>query len=64
MAATVHHGAYAALTDAYTATLQWIGENGLTVAGSPREIYLYSSQPVRQDDPSYVTEVQFPVLHQ
>jgi effector-binding domain-containing protein len=31
------------------------------VAGPNRELYLYCTVPVRQDDESYVTELQFPV---
>src|SRR6185369_7341730 len=29
--------------------------------GPDREVYLYNSQPVRRDDPSYITEVQYTV---
>jgi DNA-binding transcriptional MerR regulator/effector-binding domain-containing protein len=61
MASLVHHGAYNGLPDAYRVLLQWIGENGYRVAGPNRELYLYCTVPVRQDDESYVTELQFPV---
>jgi hypothetical protein len=46
---------------AHHAALKWIEANGYKVVGPNREVYLYNTNPVRQDDPSYVTEVQFPV---
>jgi effector-binding domain-containing protein len=61
MASLVHHGAYNRFSQAYTALLKWIEANGYRVAGPGRELYLYCTQPVRQDDESYVTEIQFPV---
>ncbi len=61
-ASIVHHGPFTTLTNAYNAVLKWIDENGYRVCGPEREIYIYTGKgPVRQDDPSYVTEVQFPV---
>jgi DNA-binding transcriptional MerR regulator len=61
-AAVVHHGSFATLPNAYKAVLKWIDENGYRICGPEREIYIYTGKgPVRQDDPSYVTEVQFPV---
>ncbi|HLI68900.1 MAG TPA: MerR family transcriptional regulator [Ktedonobacteraceae bacterium] len=61
MASVVHKGAYNKFSHAYEAVLRWIDANGYTVAGPNREVYLYCTQPVRQDDESYVTEIQFPV---
>ncbi len=61
MVATVHHGAYATINDAYQAVLKWIEANGYRIAGPSREVYLHNTMPIRQDDASYVTEVQFPV---
>lgn len=61
MASTVHHGSYATLNLAYDAALRWIETNGYKIVGPNRELYLYCTQPVRQDDESYVTELQFPV---
>jgi effector-binding domain-containing protein len=61
MASLVHHGAYNRFSQAYAALLGWIESNGYRVAGPGRELYLYCTQPVRQDDESYVTEIQFPV---
>lgn len=45
------------------AFLSWAQANGYRVAGPDREIYLYCGDgaKVRQDDASYVTEVQVPV---
>jgi effector-binding domain-containing protein len=61
MACVVHHGPYNSFDKAYHAALKWIESNGYKVVGPNREVYLYNTNPVRQDDPSYVTEVQFPV---
>ena len=61
MAVVVHKGAFNALSPAYTAVMQWIQANGYRVCGPSREIYVHTSDPVRQDDPSYVTEIQIPV---
>lgn len=61
VASVIHKGAYNQFTQAYEALLRWIEANGYTIVGPNREIYLECSQPVRQDDDSYVTEIQFPV---
>ena len=61
MASVIHKGAFNQFMQAYEALLQWIEANGYTVVGPNREIYLEISQPVRQDNDSYVTEIQFPV---
>jgi DNA-binding transcriptional MerR regulator/predicted transcriptional regulator YdeE len=61
MAATIHHGSYATIGDAHTAVIRWIEANGYRIAGPDREINLYNRMPIRQDDPSYVTEIQYPV---
>ncbi len=61
VASFVHKGAYNRLNQATEAIGQWIEANGYRIAGSNREIYLYCPEPVRQDDESYVTEIQFPV---
>jgi DNA-binding transcriptional MerR regulator len=62
MASTIHKGAYNTFRQAYKAIGKWIETNGYKTAGPPREIYLYCTQPVRQDDDSYVTEIQFPIV--
>jgi DNA-binding transcriptional MerR regulator len=61
VASLIHEGAYNRLTEAYDAVLRWIEANGFRVAGPFRELYLQCSTPVRQDDESYVTEIQVPV---
>jgi effector-binding domain-containing protein len=61
MASVVHKGAYNTFNRAYEAIGRWIETNGYKIVGPNREIYLYCTEPVRQDDDSYVTEIQFPV---
>jgi DNA-binding transcriptional MerR regulator len=61
MAATVHHGSYNTLGEAHEAILTWIEANRYRIVGPDREVYLYNAMPIRLDDPSYVTEVQYPV---
>lgn len=61
MASTIHHGSYASLDDAHQAVVTWIEANHYRIAGADREIYLYNRQPVRHDDPTYLTEVQYPI---
>jgi effector-binding domain-containing protein len=61
MASIMHNGSYQRLPEAYDSLLRWVAENGYQVAGPIRELYLKISMPVRQDDESYVTEIQVPV---
>jgi effector-binding domain-containing protein len=61
VASAIHSGSYRRLPEAYDALLRWVGTNGYQVAGPIRELYLQNSQPIRQDDESYVTEIQVPV---
>jgi DNA-binding transcriptional MerR regulator/predicted transcriptional regulator YdeE len=61
MAATVHHGSYETIGEAHVAVIRWIEANGYEIVGPDREINLYNKPPIRQDDPSYVTEIQYPV---
>lgn len=58
---TVHHGSYNTIGQAHEAVLKWIEANGYHVVGPDREINLYNKTPIRLDDPSYVTEIQYPV---
>lgn len=60
-AATVHHGSYNTIGQAHEAVLKWIEANGYRIVGPDREINLYNKTPIRLDDPSYVTEIQYPV---
>jgi DNA-binding transcriptional MerR regulator/predicted transcriptional regulator YdeE len=61
VASVIHQGAYNRLSEGYDAVLRWVEANGYRISGPVREIYLKCSQPVRQDDESYVTEIQIPV---
>jgi DNA-binding transcriptional MerR regulator len=61
VAATVHHGPYLTIGEAHEAILTWIEVNGYQIAGPDRELNLYHTMPIRLDDPSYVTEIQYPV---
>lgn len=61
MAATIHHGSYNTIGAAHEAVITWIETNGYRIAGPDREVYLYNTPPIRLDDPSYVTEIQYPV---
>ena len=61
MASVVHKGSYNTLSQAYDAVIKWIEANGYKIVASNRELYLHNLTPVRQDDESYVTEIQFPV---
>ena len=61
MAATVHHGPYNTISEAHEAVLKWVEVNRYQIVGPDREVYLYNRTPIRQDDPSYVTEIQYPV---
>ena len=59
VASTVHHGSFDTISVAYAALLGWIEENGYRVSDSNQELYLRGGD--KQDDPDYITEVQFPV---
>ncbi len=61
MAATVHHGSYNTIGAAHEAILTWIEANQYRIIGPDRELNLYHTMPICQDDPSYVTEIQYPV---
>ncbi len=54
-AVTVHRGAYDAIGEVYTGLAEWIGAQGLAMAGPPREVYL--SGPGEEP----VTELVWPV---
>ncbi len=62
VASTVHHGSYETIGDAHNAVFAWIEANNYHIAGPDREIYLYNRMPIRRDDPTYVTEIQYPVV--
>jgi effector-binding domain-containing protein len=60
VASVIHHGAYNTLSQSYQTVLKWVEANGYQVHGPIREIYLQCGEPLRQDDDSYVTEIQVP----
>lgn len=59
MACAVHHGSFATLGRAYSALMAWIEGNGYRILGPHRELFLHGGS--EQDNPDYVTEIQFPV---
>ncbi len=61
VAAAVHHGSYNTIADAHEAVFTWIEANGYRIVGPDREIYLYNTPPIDLADPSYVTDIQYPV---
>ena len=58
-ACLIHKGSYKSLDKAYAAMSDWITANGYRITGPNRELYLKGGP--KQDDESYVTELQFPV---
>jgi len=61
MASLLHHGSFNTLHESYQQIIGWLDENGWRITGPGREIYLSTGRTVHQDDPSYITEIQFPV---
>ncbi len=61
MATVVHRGPFTTLHQAYAALMEWLQRNGYRIVGPNREFYLHTTEPVKQDDPSYVTEIHVPV---
>jgi effector-binding domain-containing protein len=59
-ACTIHHGSYKTLNLAYNAILEWIDANGYQIVGPNREFYIQGGP--KQDNQSYVTELQFSVI--
>ncbi|CUB42839.1 MULTISPECIES: GyrI-like domain-containing protein [Bacillus cereus group] len=60
-ASIVHTGPYNTLGDSYKEITDWLSKNQYEIVGPSRELYHHVKSPVRQDDPSYITEIQFPV---
>lgn len=60
MACIIHEGAYDTIRLSYNSILKWIEDNGYTVAGVEREIYLAGEWNTASAD-EYVTEIQIPV---
>lgn len=61
VASLVYKGAYNSLSTAYEVLVKWIEANGYKICGDNRELYLHATQPITQDNESYVTEIQFEV---
>ncbi len=60
MACSIHKGSYNTMVPAYNSLLSWIEANGYKVIGSNREVYIVGGK--EQNNDSYVTEIQFPVI--
>lgn len=61
MASTIHHGPYNTIGDAHEAVYTWIENNNYRIVGADRELNLYHTPPITRDNPTYVTEIQYPV---
>lgn len=61
VASYIHHGSFEEFGGVYDRLTRWMESSGWRPSGPCREIYLQIGNPVRQDDKSYVTEIQFPV---
>jgi DNA-binding transcriptional MerR regulator len=61
MAAAVHHGPYKTIGGAHEAVIKWIESNSYRIVGPDRELNLYHTMPITQTNPTYVTEIQYPV---
>ncbi len=61
VASVMHHGAFNRLHEAHAELLGWVEANGYTVSGPAYEWNLVCTEPVTQDNESYVTEVQVEV---
>lgn len=55
----IHTGPYSECEGAYTKAMDFIGRNGLTVAGPFREIYMNSPEDVPESQ--LLTEIQVPI---
>ncbi len=63
MVFTTHRGSFSGLIDGFTALFQWVNDNGFTVAGPDREIYLRLPAENQYDsDANALTELQIPVV--
>ena len=61
MASAVHQGPYKTIGGAHEAVIKWVEANSYRIAGPDRELNLYHTMPITQDNPTYVTEIQYPV---
>jgi DNA-binding transcriptional MerR regulator len=60
--ATIHHGSFSTMHQAYNAILPWIEANGYHIRGPNRELNLEFESG--GDESTFVTEIQFPVEKQ
>ena len=56
----MHKGPYAGLANAYAFAFQWIEENGMLVADSPRESYIDGIWN-KESEEDWLTELQIPI---
>lgn len=61
MASAIHHGSYDTIGEAHEAVIRWVEAHEYRIAGPDREINLFNTPPIRRDDPTYITEIQYPV---
>jgi DNA-binding transcriptional MerR regulator len=61
VASLMHHGAFNRLHEAHADLLGWVEANGYTISGPAYEWNLVCTEPVTQDNESYITEVQVEV---
>lgn len=58
VASTVHRGPYDALGSVYEELTKWTEDNGYTMIGPPREVYLTGPDTPQSET---LTEIQFPI---
>lgn len=61
VASLTHHGAFNRLHEAHTALFEWVAANGYQPDGPSFEWNLVCTEPVTQDNESYVTEIHLQV---
>lgn len=61
VASVIHHGAFNRLHQAHSDLFAWVEANGWTVSGPSYEWNLVCTEPVSQDNETYVTDVQVEV---
>jgi len=61
VATLTHHGAFNRLWEAHANLLAWVEANGYVVSGPSYEWSIVCTEPVTQDNETYVTEVQVEV---
>jgi len=60
MACIIHNGSYETIGGSYGQAMSWVEENGYSIAGAPREVYIQGPES-GEDSSTYVTEIQIPV---